>query len=259
MVTISQEGPEMAVEHVPLLKIERDLHDIPRGIERFQAYLKTLVNDDGDDVRYLPLVAMNPMGREHVTSRLDELLAIDGDTRAAQAIVEATSRLGELGFDLKHGLVVVDDVRGGWTNRTSVDFGLRFSIQLPFKRPWVTTIWWVSETPTAQRIREAVLTSIFRLHHVHQQGTPKTLRQMMRQEGAAGFFAGLKPRYDEEELDYTRHVIEPILDTTDYGVQIAALYGNNAASSLGYAPLGLSDNAGLDLALADAFSRPQTP
>jgi hypothetical protein len=53
----------MPIEHVPLLKTQRELHDLPRGMERFEAYLKTMLNDTRDDVRYLPLLVMNPMGR----------------------------------------------------------------------------------------------------------------------------------------------------------------------------------------------------
>jgi hypothetical protein len=77
---------------------------------------------------------------------------------------------------------------------------------------------------------------------------------MMEQAGAVAAIAVFKPRYDDEEQDYTRHVIEPLLDSADYPTQIAALYSDSAASSLGYAPLGLSENAGFDLALASALA-----
>src|SRR5215213_8032212 len=107
----------MHIEHVELLKIARDLHDIPRGMERFSEYLRLITNDDQSDVRFAPLVAMNPMGREHVAERLDELLAMGAEQIAADAARDAEQRLPDAQGDYKHGLVVMDDVRGGWTNR----------------------------------------------------------------------------------------------------------------------------------------------
>jgi hypothetical protein len=53
----------MNIEVVSLLQIQR-VYSIPKGPERFRAYLKTMVNSDGTDVRLPPLVAMNPMGKE---------------------------------------------------------------------------------------------------------------------------------------------------------------------------------------------------
>ena len=245
----------MPIQHVPLLQIERNLHDIPRGMERFGAYLKTMINDARDDVRYPPLVAMNPMGREHVAERLDELLRLNAESIAVDAIADTLDELGELPYAFEHGWVVMDDVRGGWTNRTSGDMGARFGFELPFKRPWLTTAWWVSESPTSQRLRSAVRATVARIHYVHTHGAAKTLRQMMTQEGSVAAFAGQTPAFDDEELEYSRFVIAPYLDTDNYAVCIAALFGDTAAHALGYAPLGLSTNAGFEVALADALAK----
>ena len=69
----------MNVELVPLLQIQRDLYSLPRGPERFRTYLKTMVNSDGSDVRLPPLVAMNPMGKDHVPALLDSLLTMEAE------------------------------------------------------------------------------------------------------------------------------------------------------------------------------------
>lgn len=244
----------MPIEHIPLIKIQRDLHDIPRGMERFSAYLNTIMNGTGDDVSLVPLVAMNPMGREHVAERLDEFLALDADTIAAHAVDEAQARLGDFISGFQHGLVILDDVRGGWTNRTVNDAAFRYGGGIPTKRKWITTAFWASESPSQQSIRQAVLASIYRMFYIQQHGVAKTLRQIMEQEGAVGIFAGTTTLHlDADDLDYSRHVLEQYLESSDHSVLIAALYGNNAAISLGYPPLGLSDNAGLEVALADAL------
>ena len=64
----------MKVTYVPLLRVQRDLYDLPRNGERFRAYLATMTDPITRDLK-LPLVAMNPMGKEHVPALLDEWMA----------------------------------------------------------------------------------------------------------------------------------------------------------------------------------------
>lgn len=240
------------IEHVELLRMARDLHDLPRGMGRFQEYLTTILNDARDNPRYPPLVAMNPMGREHVAARLDELMALDAEAIAADAAREVARHFPNLDGDYKHGLVVVDDLHGGWTNRFTVDAGMRFGDgSAMLKRGWLSTMLWVSETPTAESVRRAVLASVFRSFYRFGQDAPRTLRQMLAQEGAVGRFAGLTPTLDADDLDYSREVLASYLDSDDWAVCMAALFGDQAAISLGYPPLGLSASAGLDVSLAD--------
>ena len=60
------------------------------------------------------------------------------------------------------------------------------------------------------------------------------------------------PALDADDLAYTREVLAPLLDADDKPTLVAALFGDDAARDLGYTPLGLSRNAGLALARADA-------
>jgi hypothetical protein len=48
-------------------------------------------------------------------------------------------------------------------------------------------------------------------------------------------------------------VIAPHLQSTHQPTVIACLYGDEAAKELGYPPLGLSKNAGFQIALADGL------
>jgi hypothetical protein len=52
----------LRLEFVPLLQVQRDLYSLPRGWERFRAYLKTMVDPETKDLK-LPLAAMNPTHR----------------------------------------------------------------------------------------------------------------------------------------------------------------------------------------------------
>src|SRR5215211_1982053 len=85
----------MNPEYVPLLRVQRDLYELPRGFDRFREYLRTMIDPDTADLK-LPLVAMNPMGKEHLPQLLDQLLAFDADGVAAQATADAQAALTTL-------------------------------------------------------------------------------------------------------------------------------------------------------------------
>jgi hypothetical protein len=245
----------MKLEFVPLLQVQRDLYRLPRGMERFRAYLQTMVDPETKDIQ-LPLSPMNPMGRDHVPALLDEYLAFDADGVAARAVADAESRLSNVEGEFKVALVIADDAMGGWTNRYSSELSARFGSKPFLKRGWITGILWTSETPSAQAAREEALTAVYRAAYIQQYGFAATLREMMAQEGYAMAMAGCsKPSLNEVELEYTREVIAPNLDSKDYPTIITSLFGDVAAASLGYAPPGLGERAGFALALSDAQKR----
>ena len=243
----------MNIEFVPLLQIQRDLYTLPKGPERFRAYLKTMVNSDGTDVRLPPLVAMNPMGKDHLPALLDALLTMEAEAAAVQASVEAVNRLPGVPGDFKLGLVVVDDLMGGWTNRYFSEFFHRFEGPSATKRGWIGAWIWSSETPTLQAIREEVMGVIFRAAYVLEHGAALNLANMLVQEGHVMAMAGCsQPSLDAPDLDYTREVLQPHLAATDLPTLIPCLFGDPAAHALGYPPQGLSHRAGLALALSEA-------
>ena len=49
----------MNLSLLPTLRTQRELHAIPRGMERFRAYLSAMT--DGTDDIALPITSMNPM------------------------------------------------------------------------------------------------------------------------------------------------------------------------------------------------------
>jgi hypothetical protein len=250
----------MNVEFIPLLQIQRDLYSLPKGPERFRAYLKTMVNLDGTDVRLPPLVAMNPMGKNHVPDLLDSLLAMEAEIAAAQAGAEAASRLAGVPGDFKLGLVVVDDLMGGWTNRHFSEFFHRFEGPSAYKRGWISSWIWSSETPTLQAIREEVMAVVFRTAYVIKHGAALNLADMLAQEGHVMAMAGCsEPSLEAADLDYTREVLQPHLQATDLPTLIPCLFGDRAAHALGYPPQGLSHRAGLALALSEAQLRARLP
>ena len=244
----------MQLEFVPLFQIQRDLYRMPRGMERFREYLRTMVDTDTGDLS-LPLVAMNPMAKNHVPALLDTLLGFEADALAAATLESMGVQLRKEPGQFRVGLVVADDAGGGWTNRYCSEFTHRFEEMPLYKRGWITGIIWTSEQPNETAVREEVLSAVHRAAYVLQRGVATTLGGMLDQEGVAMVLAGCaEPVLGEDDLAYTREVIRPLLAATDHATVMACLFGDEAATALGYQPQGLSHRAGLALALHQARS-----
>ena len=200
----------MKLVFLPLLQVQRDLYALPRGMERFREYIKTMTDPDTGDLA-LPLVAMNPMGKDHIPALLDEYIALGAETIAAEAIAEAGPSGGSLDPpEFKVALVVSDDLKGGWTNRWASEYGHRIESQAFLKRGFLTGILWTSEPASAAAVREAVLTSIHRAEYLQTHDYPKTLGEMLEQEGYAMARAGCPaPALVGGDVEYTRTVIAP--------------------------------------------------
>ena len=243
----------MKIEFVPLLQLQRDLYNLPRGQARFQTYLDTLLNADASDAELLPMVAMNPMGKAHIPAMLDTLIAMDAEAISEAAIADVSNQLADAPETFKLGLVVADDLMGGWTNRYTSEFGIRFELQNYLKRRWLAVTLWTSEAPSRQTVREETLITVYRVAYIQRHGLAHTLQEMLNQEGYAMAMAGCQhPVLDDDDMAYTRQVISPHLATQDYATILPCLFGDPAAHSLGYQPQGLSDRAGLAWALHQA-------
>ncbi|MGL4611407.1 MAG: hypothetical protein ACRCYY_17305 [Trueperaceae bacterium] len=242
----------MALEYTPLLKIQREVYEVPLGAERFKTYVNTILNSAEDNIELTPLSAMNPMAKDHALACLDTLLEQHADTIATEALTEFQSKLKSLdAFEIRASLVLCDDLKGGWTNRTLNEFSYCFEFDKSsfLKRPWLMIPYWTSDDVKRETVRETTLAYLYRLAYVIERGRAKTLEQMLKQEGQVLKFSDRKQWLDKEELEYTKAVLEPYLQTTEKPTQIACLYGDEAAKSVGYKALGLEHKAGFALAL----------
>ena len=252
----------MNLHYIPLLQIQRELQGLPSNMDRFRQYLRTIIGPDGNTVELPPLGIMNPMGKEHVTVLLDAYLALDADGIATRALAEASAQVADTPGDFKVALVVVDDLKGGWTNRYDYEFTLRFG-QRPMARDgsrpkwlkdyWLTGVLWSSEPPSERAVREAVLTVVHRTAYIQRNVPARNLRDMLAQEGHVMTAAGCSgPVLDDDDIAYTREVLVPFLDADDKRTCMEYLFGDAAGRTLGFTPRGLSPWAGLALALHDA-------
>lgn len=238
----------------PLLVLMRDYHRLPRTAERFEAYINMTAGDAQRtaDILKPPLVYMNPMGKDHVLEALETWIALEAEALVSATLEDAAQRL-ELDLPpLKVGLVIVDDLKGGWTNRYFNDAGFRFKLEGVKKTGWLAIPLWSSEVPSLESLRLEVLESCARVAYFWRRGEPKTLLGMMQQEGYTAAFAGRQLTLGSDDLEYTKAVFEPLLVSQHQPTQMAALYGDAVAVELGYPPLGLSPRAGFELALWQA-------
>src|SRR6185295_11633934 len=98
------------------------------------------------------------------------------------------------------------------------EFGARFECAALHRRGWIVALLWTSETPSLEAVKEATVTAVFRAAWCGRHGPARTLRERMAQEGFAMARAGCGgPRLDGEDLEYTRGVLEPFLDSRDTG------------------------------------------
>jgi hypothetical protein len=247
----------MNIDFIPTLQVQRELYEKPRDMARFRWYIEQMLGDsaDGDerDVQ-LPIGAVNPMGKAHCLDAVNALIAIDADGVAAAAALEAAVRLPDVGPAARIYVNVLDDCMGGWTNRIFSEFGLRygsdFAIRANRTRRFYGVWCWTSEGYSIQRIRMLTFDTVYRAWHWLTRGAPHTLREMLALDHAAAGFAGdTAPILPADDLEYTRAVLAPLLDASDQPTCIAALFGDEAARSCGYPPLGLSPRAGQALAV----------
>jgi hypothetical protein len=247
----------MDVTYIPVLAVLRDLYAQPRDFNRFRNYLDAMLQGTDDVV--LPITVANPMAKEHALARVEELLALGADEIGAAAAREAATRLADVPDSLKTTLVLADAAGGGWTNRYLSEANARFPERVDRKRNFAVGLLWTGETPGREAIREEVLGAIYRAAWLRRMGPAKTLRAKLAQEGLAAAFAGSRPTLPATDLDRARATIAPLLDAAPYPQQFAALYGDEAAVSVGYPPLGLAPRSGFQVALADALAAGRDP
>jgi hypothetical protein len=245
----------------PLLETQLAVQRVPRGPARFDAYIATTVGGASKtaDLKHPHLVSMNPMGKEHVTTMLETYRDLGAETVVQRVLVDLNARLS-VERTVHIGIVAVDDLKGGWTNSHLNDFGFRFKPLLDDGECITLVVpLWTTRTPSIKELETLTLESAYRVVYKLHHGDPTTLREMMRQEGFAMAFAGRHLTLETADLEYSRAVMREYLDSLHVPTQFACLYGDAAAISVGYPPLGFSGRAGFEIGLAWALESGQSP
>ena len=183
----------LTVELVPLLESARALYSMPRGPQRFDAYIE--LGTGNTDEMQLPVAVMNPMGKEHVLAYVERLMELDAEGAAKGFAREAAGALRDVDDALLLAVVVADDLKGGWTNRAFAEFSHRYERKYEVERGWAVALLWTSEEPSNGDVRTRTFESIYRTLDERKNGAVRTLRAIMEREGRTMRFAGRdKPR-----------------------------------------------------------------
>lgn len=247
----------MDVEVLPLLAAQRRLLDTARGFERFRAYLDTMLDAAGEIA--LPLSAFNSMSKAHVAAHLDTLLALEAEGVLRARLLAELARLPAPVGRWRAGWVVVDDAQGGWTDRYLTDADHWFDAMGEVKRGFLVAYSWTGDAITVAGLREEASGALYRTLYKARYGAPATLRGRLTLAGLTAHFAGLTFAPDATSVAAIWAILTPHLDTTNFPVQFACLYGDDAAISVGYPPLGVPPRGGFAVAVAEARARGWVP
>jgi hypothetical protein len=243
----------------PVLQACRQIYDLDGVMERYNAYVHLMTAARGE---FLPLGSFSPMGKRQ-KDFLDGLLAQNAENFALETAHSAVQEL-KTSQIYRIALVVVDEPRNGWTQRHLTDAEWRFSALHTMPKhntprfpeaQWITVQLWTTEfdgterSPNLEYVRQETRAALARAEFQQKNGVPISLESMMRQEAFVLHFSGEQISMPPDELEYTKAVLEPHLKSTHHPTNFAALYGDEAAKSVGFLPLGVSARAGFGLAL----------
>jgi hypothetical protein len=248
----------------PILADCRAIYQQSGVTERFWAYVELMTKQRGE---LLPLGDFSPMGKRQ-TEVLDTLIAINAEATAADVCQQFAADYPDTERFWRVMLVVVDEPKNGWTQRYLTDFSWRFAANYhanasldpsnnnSMQKRWISVYLWTTHFRGANReidaayVIEQTRLALRRAAYQADHGTPVTLLQMLRQEQCALSYAGTNFAIDADDLHYSASIIASHHWAIDQPTQLAALYGDHAAKSVGYEAIGLSDEAGFAVALS---------
>lgn len=233
----------------PTLETMARIYSLPRGggarSPRFASYVALVEHHWG-------LSSFNPMAGNAAAATVDALIALDAEDVAAEAADEILARCQ---WTDPVTLAVVVASPGMWTDRLATEVRHRTVADRRANHGEIH-LWSVDET-SVDVIRVESAAETVRTIWTTVHGPTRTLGDVLAREGLA--YALARPADDGSLIDARVAEAIDILGNTDsLGDIIAVLYGDAAASALGYSTLNLPEHAGSAWAIkraADLIAR----
>jgi hypothetical protein len=225
----------MKFELVPVIDLMLELYGKPRDSGRFKEYISKLQGNSKGDME-LPISGFNPMAKEHVSEKLHELKAQHAEDIMRECIATIDHK-GEGTF--KVVLNLMDDLKGGWTNRFTSDYQSKFQLSGLISRKFITPVFWSSENYSADLIEQRTLDYCYRSTYWLQNRKPRTLREHLLQEKfVCDHVPHRAPVVDESKLMsfYQDHA-----QSDDPVIISSFFYGDKANESLGNKAYGITE------------------
>ncbi len=228
----------------PILSDIKIFYQQPVSKDRFRSYLHLLIGDTDQDMA-LPIAGFNPMAKEHILKKIEELEHLDVESIMEETIRQVNAKMVDMSEEINVVLNIADDQQGAWTNFYTTDFDSKFKLHAFVSRHFCVPHFWTGEQYIKDKIEERTKTYLYRT--IYRVGVPrvKTLKEHVAQElfvaKNIGFMnAGLDTlKYEAVEQFYQAHQ-----SSEDYNLIFNFFYGDEASASLGFKQFGIGDNNG---------------
>lgn len=233
----------MQFQLLPILDIMLELYQKPRDFDRFKDYLRLLQGDTHHDVE-LPISGFNPMAKEHIIPKIQELQSLKAEEFAQNLFLDLNKKLQSIENELVFNVIlnISDDLKGGWTNRFTSDFDSKFKLNAWIKRAFCTPIFWTNEVFSEEMIAERILSYCYRtLYRVlNPDYKPITLTEHLAQEIFVGKNIKINPQpladFAKVEDFYQKHQ-----QSEDFYQIFNFFYGDAASEELGFKTFGINE------------------
>lgn len=182
------------------------------------------------------------MTRQPVLETIQALLEV-GAEEVMRDIANRIAHDIDLNVDTAMHLTVATP--GMWTDRLATEVDHRLLGRDPTQ-----VLWWTGEHVDVESLSAEVAAQVVRLEAVTRRGPPCRLRDAVDQEGRALAMGGAAGGFDPTAAE----LLEAFGDESGLPTMVAYLYGDAAASVMGYTRLGLADGVGYRHAIAIATS-----
>ena len=243
----------------PILSEIKDLYSKPLSGERFKEYISKLQGESKGDLA-LPISGFNPMAKNHILLKIDELEKLEAEEIMQKTINEFNSTLKtSTNEDYLVVLNIADDLKGGWTNHYSSDFDSKFKLNVFVSRKFCVPYFWTSEDYNKDIIESRTIEYLNRTIYWLVNSKPKTLKQHLDQEI---YVASKSSRNCREIENINSEEIKEFYsvnkESEEYDKILNFFYGNEGSESLGYKQYGITKLLGYQYAKIIAEKRKTT-
>lgn len=219
-------------ELLPILDRMIEFYEMPIGETRFKSYISMLEGETKGNLS-IPIGAYNPMAKDHVLEQLLVLKEMNVEAAMNDELKKLNLKLPNQisNSHFKVALNLVDDLKGGWTNKFSTDYDLPFKLSPYLKRGFCISYIWTSEQHSTELVVNRTLQSVYRTIYRLSQSQPNTLLQHVKQEDFVLKSLNAKVAHNQKFLmDYG--------DSENYQIIFNYFYGDKASKILEYSCYG---------------------